>query len=678
MTASAAIAAPRVRRLSFTRSPALEALVPAAVSVLVAAWVLRLWRTELTVPLRYAPVDDTKFYLMLVKGIIEHGTYLSNPTLGAPFGQHLIDYPQGADNLNLLVIRGLALFSTSPALVTNLFLLFTYAAAAFTAHLVMRALGVGLAGAGVAAVLFALLPYHFFRGESHLLLSAYYGVPLAAYLFLALLGDRPLFARTTRRRGVAAWVSGRSLTTIVLCGVIGSDNLYYAVFALVLILGALSIALARRRWGIACSAVVVTGLIVATLGANLAPTLLYQAAHGANPRLERTAAADEHTNEAFTLTLPNLILPTPVSTVSPLVGVARRYDHAIAPGYCEACYGGVGGIASAGLLVLALGAATGMIGVGAWFRSRRLIQNAAVGVAVALVVGTAGGLSSLIEVTLTPDIRAWNRISVVIAFLSLLAAAVLLDALTARLGSRRHGRPLAVVMLTAVLLFGVLEQTSGLAPSGYVATEAQWRSDGRFVATLQARLPVGATVFQLPYVPFPEGYPNTPVGGTVATYATKYEALRGYLHSSTLRWSYGAIKGRPADWSAALATEPVGVVVPAVAGAGFDGIWVDPAGYEPPIARRVSAGLRELLGPPLLSPAGDLQFFDLRPYRARLTARDRSARAELARLGRITLHPRRPACAANPVLRAAATPLVGRLPPVQRVLAGITDPGCRR
>ena len=91
-----------------------EGLLVAIVSLLCAAWALRLWRADLAMPLRYSPVDDTKFYLMLAKGIAEHGSYLSNSTLGAPFGQHLSDYPQGADNLNLLMIRGLAVFFRTP------------------------------------------------------------------------------------------------------------------------------------------------------------------------------------------------------------------------------------------------------------------------------------------------------------------------------------------------------------------------------------------------------------------------------------------------------------------------------------------------------------------------------------------------------------------------------------
>lgn len=160
----------------------LEGLVAAGLSVLCAIWVLRLWRGGLSVPLRYTPVDDTKFYLMLIKGIADHGWYATNPSLGAPFGQQLVDYPQGADGLSLLLIRLLALFSSNPGVIINVFFLGTFATCAFTAHLVFRALGLSALSAGVVAVLFALLAYHFFRGESHLFLSAYYALPLTAYL----------------------------------------------------------------------------------------------------------------------------------------------------------------------------------------------------------------------------------------------------------------------------------------------------------------------------------------------------------------------------------------------------------------------------------------------------------------------------------------------------------------
>ena len=636
-------------------APALQAALVVVGSILCAVVVLRLWRADLALPLRYTAIDDGKFYLMLVKGIIETGWYSSNPGLGAPFGQHLQDYPQGADNLNLLIVRGLAVFSSNPALVVNLFFLLTFGLTSFACHFVLRRLGVSAPVAGVTSILFSLLAYHFFRGESHLLLSAYYSVPLSAFLFLELLGERRLFAarappgepppdygRPLIR--VRAWASRRSLATIGLCLVIGSDNLYYASFALVLIVSATLISAICRRPRSALQGLAITALIVGTLAANLAPSLVYRAEHGANVALERSATADETTAEAFALRPANLVLPVPQSRIAPLRRIASSYDRAIAPHYCESCFASLGAIGTVGLGWLALCAIAAVLGVAGGIAGQRLFRHASVGAGIALVAGTVGGVGSAIEVFVTPDIRAWNRISVVIAFFSLLAVALLLDRLVGSLRPRRGGAALVGGLLTAVLAFGVFDQTTDAFIPPHSAIARQWRSDGDFVAEIQARLPRGAAVFQLPYVPFPEGYPQTQPGDQVATYATKYELLRGYLHSTTLRWSYGAMKGRAGDWSAQLAGQPLSVVLASAVAAGFDGVWVDPAGFEPAKASVVLSALQSLLGVmPLSSPDRDLWFFDLRRFRARL--QHTHSPTQLGRLRAWTLHPLRSTCA---------------------------------
>lgn len=615
-----------------------EGLLAAALSVICAVWVLRLWRGDLSLPLRYSPVDDTKFYLMLVKGIVDHGWYATNPSLGAPFGQRLVDYPQGADSLNLLLIRFLALFSSDPALIVNLFFLGTFALCAFTAHMVLRVLALSALSSGVAAVLFSLLAYHFFRGESHLFLSAYYAVPLTAYLFLRVLGGEPLFARRgASENRILSWASGRTALTLVICAVIGSDNLYYATFAVVMLVGGALIGLVRRRRSL-LQGLAVAALIGATVAVNLAPSLVYQNEHGDNVVLERSLAANESSNEAFALRLSNLLLPAPGARVKPLREVTEEYDHAIAPGYCEACYSSLGTVGDVGFIWLTLCALLGIVGISALTARSRLLRDAAIGSWLAIAVGAVGGLASLIELVFTPDVRAWNRISVLIAFFSLFAVGALLDALRQRLGPVRHGGALGLAALSVVLLLGVYDQTSDSYVPSYRATARQWRSDGRLVQDIEARLPRGASVFELPYVPFPEGYPETPVSDQVATYATKYEPLRGYLHSRHLRWSYGAIKGRADDWPAALAGQPLPYVLAAAGTAGFTGLWVDPAGFEAARAAHLRSALRAILGEVgVRSPDGDLWFFDLRPYLTRLARKHTGREATLLR--ERSLHP---------------------------------------
>jgi phosphoglycerol transferase len=99
-----------------------------------------------------------------------------------------------------------------------------------------------------------------------------------------------------------------------------------------------------------------------------------------------------------------------------------------------------------------------------------------------------------------------------------------------------------------------------------------------------------------------------------------YDPLRGYLHDNRLRWSFGAMRGRAADWAAQLATQPTNVRLPAIAAAGFDGLWLDTSGFPGPASAVISTYSRALGTEPITAANGTLAFFDLRPYAARLQA----------------------------------------------------------
>jgi phosphoglycerol transferase len=654
--------------------PALAgALVAAVVSVLAAALVLNVGAGHLSQPWNYASEGDTKFYLLLIKGILVHGSYQVNPLLGAPFGLQLYDFPQGGDNLSLLLIRALGLFSHNPAWVLNVFFLLTFALVAVSAFAAFRLLGVSVGASIVGASIFALLPYHFYRGESQVLLSAYYGVPLGALLFMRVWVEPGLFGQ--RRAGTPAgswsaragrWLSGTTLLTIACCLVVGSTGLYYAVFAILLLLAGSALALFVGRGRAAVlSGVLAAALIGLTLAANISPTLSYRAAHGANAQIKRTTIEADQ----FGLRLSDLLLPVEAHRLAPFSKINQRYIEATSTGYCEACYENLGVVGSVGFLwlgLIALVSIAGVLGAGiagaragkarvssflaARMGARSMYRPAALGVSLSFALATIGGLSSLIAFFVTRDIRGWNRISLFIAFFSLLAAMLGLDAmlrrLTARVATRAAAIGAAAAVCAALLALGIADETSSIFVPKYTKDAKQWASDATFVREIEARMPRGAAIFQLPYVPFPEGYgaTGTSVSAPNPNFGTTYELARGPIHASdALRWSYGAMKGRPADWQAPLATQPLYLSLAAAAAGGFDGLWVDPHGYSATARPRLVPVLERVLGVyPLLSPAHDLQFWDLRPFAARL-ARTRPA-AQLALLRATTLHPLRTAC----------------------------------
>jgi phosphoglycerol transferase len=642
------------------------ALAVAVISLIAAALVLNVSEGHLYEPWNYASEGDTKFYLLLIKGILTHGSYQVNPSLGAPFGLQLYDFPQGGDNLSLLLIRALGLFSHNPAWVLNVFFLLTFALVAVSAFAALRLLGVSVGASVVGACIFALLPYHFYRGESQVLLSAYYGVPLAALLFMRIWVAPGLFARRPATAGARGWLSGTTLLTVACSLIVGSTGLYYAVFAILLLLAGSALALLAGRGRAALlSGVLAAALIGLTLAANISPTLSYRAAHGANTQIKRTTIEADQ----FGLRLSDLLLPVEAYRLAPLSKVNQRYIEATSTGYCEACYENLGAVASVGFLwlgLIALVSIAGVFGAGiagaAFGRSRissslaarmgprSMYRPAALGVSLSFVLATIGGLSSLIAFFVTRNIRGWNRISLFIAFFSLLAAMLGLDAglrrLAARLPTRAAATGGAAVACAAVLALGIADETSNFSVPKYKKDAKQWQSDATFVREIEARMPRGAAIFQLPYVPFPEGYgaTGTSVSAPNPNFGTTYELARGPIHASdALRWSYGAMKGRPADWQAPLATQPLYLSLAAAAANGFDGLWVDPHGYSAKARPLLVPILERVLGVyPLLSPAHDLQFWDLRPFAARL-ARTRPA-AQLAALRASTLHPLRTAC----------------------------------
>jgi hypothetical protein len=581
---------------------ATAALCSCVLALVSAALVLEIWNARLHVPWVYS--GDGLHYGMFVKGIIDHGWHYTNPSLGAPDGQQLYDWPiASGENLQAFFVKALGLIFSDWAAAMNVYFLLTFPLAAVTSFVVLRTFGCARGPAMVCSTLFALAPYHFVRGERELFISGYYAVPLGAYLVLALLRDETLFARRTGTSGPFAYASRRSLLTAALCLVLvlASASFYYALFTILLVAGATILMLiVRRSTRAAVSGAVVIALIGAGVLVMLAPTLAYRYEHGPN-ELVRTRGVNE--SEIFALKLTQLVLPIEDHRIGALGERSTRYSE-------TAPFGSLGRpvhlgvVAATGFAWLLLVGLAEVIAAGRW-RVGAPYRDAAVATLLAFLIGTVGGFSALIAATVTPQFRAWNRISIFISFFALLAVATALTTLGRRWNG--GGRHVAFVgVLAATLVIGVLDQTSRSDVPPYETIRDEYESDTRFVRQIEDRLPDDARVLQLPYVPFPEAGLSGRLGD--------YDLVRPYLHSDDLRWSFGAMKGRPEDWLASRADDPPRALLARAMEAGFEGLYVDRFGYEDRAAALESDISRALDGArPLVSPDQRLAFFELPP-----------------------------------------------------------------
>jgi hypothetical protein len=176
------------------------------------------------------------------------------------------------------------------------------------------------------------------------------------------------------------------------------------------------------------------------------------------------------------------------------------------------------------------------------------------------------------------EIRSWNRISVLVGFLGVLAvvrvAQWLADRWSARRPTGRAWLP-SLALALPVLLVGLLDAVPArLAPpplwqERYTAHEA-------FFQAVAGRLPAGSPVLQVPHIGFPEADDQNPVG--------PYDQARAYVFAPGLRWTYGWVTGRGESPAARLAALPPAQLVAEARAAGLAGVVLDRVGVPDPDA----------------------------------------------------------------------------------------------
>ena len=587
---------------------------------------LRLDRADLKAPFYYDL--DSLLIMSLVKATHERGFggHWRNERMGAPGIQELHDFPV-IDHLHFFLIWLLGKFVANVALLYNLYFLLTFPLTTLTAMIAFRQLRLTLPAAAVGGLLYSFLPYHYQRWENHYFLAAYWLVPLAFLPVLAICkGDFPFFQKQldgSYRRHLVSW---RSLGLVILGAAVASGGAYYAFFtcAILAMAGCYGWAV-FRTWRAAAAAGGLIAIIFVVGLANHTPTIIYEAKYGRNPVTDR----DPEEADMYGLKISHLVLPINEHRLPPLNQLKVMYLSGYRPSENENQSASLGIIGTAGLIGLV---------VLLLLPGRRPWPYGPLATLSVLIVllGTIGGFGAVFNLIVTAQIRAYNRISVFLAFLCLFAALWALDRfLLTRTDPRL--RRLRYPAWAAVLLLGFLDQTPSPWFTGRIVKTLgdqaeRFRMDDRFFSQIEEAMPPGSQIFCLPYAAFPER-PAIYKMGT-------YEHSRGYLHTNTLRWSFGAMKGREVDaWQIDVAyplTTPdkVRQMLKRLIGAGFDGVFIDSRGFPPEgqvtaavvidqINRAYAAELNRPVAhlPEIRHESGNQFFLDLRPYRDAYRAR---------------------------------------------------------
>lgn len=254
-------------------------------------------------------------------------------------------------------------------------------------------------------------------------------------------------------------------------------------------------------------------------------------------------------------------------------------------------YLGLLGIAGlAGLLV---------VGLRRLFRRQWHRLDPHFGLAWIIAFGVVGGINSWLGAVGLELFRASTRIGIY-------AQVWVLLFLCGWLSRRRLPRIVSALLAGMLALAACWEGTPYLGdPSIGERNLARWRLYESTATSLERALPPGSAVFQLPVVPFPEA------GRTGDM--PDYEHVLPYLTSTTLRFSYGHLRGAPAlRWAGQVSRRPAAEMVAALEQAGFSVLWLDQRAYADrgqSLLNAIRALGRSELAPP--DPAGPVRLFRL-------------------------------------------------------------------
>jgi phosphoglycerol transferase len=535
----------------------------------------------------YAYGGDLLFHSWLIQRVIE-GWPFENPRSGYPFGSSLLDYP-GSDIGNHLLLKLLGYLGGDFQSALNLYFLLGFAITFVAAYLVLRALGLSVRLSLAGGVIFDLLPFHFMR-LPHLFLTWYFVAPIFFYLGFV------CFSSGSKEE----WLGGRKRLVFPILGLLiaASFGVYYSLFGvIVLVVAGLAGAVAYRTGrplvlsGIYASAVAVGVLL------NVAPNVLYQQVNGPNPEV---AHSQPNASEIYGLKLVQLVMPRQGHRSKSLAALTNYYSQTF-PLVNENATSALGVIGAAGLLSLMAVIAVRLAGREVEVR----ISLLALIVLVLFMFGSIGGLGTLFSLFVSPAIRGWNRISVFIGFGAITGLLMFIQMGIKRYTSPANAALTELAVAAALVVLAFFDQMTPPDPTFSTSVKTVFNRDHAFVENIEAQLPPGAAIYQLPYVGFPETVPPYQLG--------HYDLLTGFIQSKTLRWSHGGMKGRPGDlFFRSLSQEPIARQLEVVRRLGFSGIYIDRRGYEDQGLQIVTQLTAELgYGPSLGREDGQVAFFRL-------------------------------------------------------------------
>lgn len=506
---------------------------------------LKLYNYKLGLPILDERGDLAIMYM--ISGEIYHEGWFPVITdrLGYPFNSYFGTFlPFIFINTEVLLMKIISLFGFNSFIdIFNIAYILIYPISAIISFYVMRNLKISAFVSMIGALSFAFLPFIFWR-IPHYYLAAIYFIPLTILLCIWLYEDDNIF-----KLNKTFFKNKKNVFSILFIILIANNGSSYYQFlsCFFICIVALCKFLNYKKLNKIYSSIIALILLIFFYGINYLPLLIYKKNNFINVDIPRNFVE----SEIYSTKISHLLLNTKL--------FPEYYSQAMLVNENSTAYLGIIGIIGFLILIIYM-----FINSNKYVSRISLLSKLNI---AAVLFTTMGGFSSLFSFFITPMLRSYNRISVYIAFISILAFCLIVD----KYFIKRN--LVFYISFIILLLFSLYDQIPNIDFNNKEKSKL-FVMDKDFIKNIEMSIPEGSAVYQYPSHPMIDAY--APINGVV-----HYQELIGYLFSDKLKWSAKGDYGREENkWYDEVSKLDPLDFLNEISYAGFNGLYIDKRLFE--------------------------------------------------------------------------------------------------
>lgn len=572
------------------------------ISLLIACYFMKVWDIPWSKPESLLGPENGDLLLsgLVFKNMIESNNLWNGNLLAAPFQFNMYSFPAVTNMVINIPVYILGKIFNNVMIGMLLVMILAFPMTAISSYYAIRQFKVKRIVCVIGALVYAFIPFkmmrmwgHFSYGNSLMI------IPIAVIVLYWLYEDNELLIINKN-----IFKYKKNIVTMLFIIVIASGETYFAFFFCFFILVTTFIKVLNEKsyWINIMKGILIIIETVVVILILMLPSILNNSNQFKSLEKPLRSAAE---TEIYGLKLIHLFLPSntginKIDTFSYKYSLQTVYNNENMSAFLSI-------FAAIGFLILIIN-----LLASSYYKEREKQMKFLSGLNIsAVLLSSIGGVSYFVAAFIYSQVRAYNRISVFIAFFSVVSLCIAGSMIIENSNSKTI-KNATIIILSIIASLSIIfngSTKSSLTTKNIYEYAKQNEYIYSFIDEIEKEVGKDAMIYQMPYYKFPESPPLNEM--------KDYSLATPYIYSKNdIKWSYGNYKGTEGDlWHRAVSKLPIEERILKISKSAFNGIYIDTAAYKEEELNQLLSDLDDILQEkPIISQNKRLYFYSMKKY----------------------------------------------------------------